>query len=348
MSTAAAHGARAVEVSMTSVKTSIIACAIGLCMGSHDLTAAEDIDTSALDLFQAGFMVDETDDDFARDEWFFTYRNHRRASAWPWQESDAQSLDWGLDVRYDNGELGDTRFEGRRIAGMLGKRFSSAVHAELWLGIHRLETDDAEDDVTIYAAALQMTPGDTLDIRLETSRDFLYRDVFVPAGIDDLLAGRTHRLTATWRALPRVRAVADVAFRSLDDDNDGLHGAASLLYGISPAWPWIWLGIGAEWVSYDEQRPDYWSPDDFRSYGVRFQASFPIGPSFEASFAGNIDRIEENDAGHGEGQYFDAGLTYHLTPTLRLRLNSLRINSLQRGERWSQTTHFLSLAGPLR
>ncbi|HKZ74028.1 MAG TPA: hypothetical protein VJ011_08185 [Steroidobacteraceae bacterium] len=321
----------------------LIGCAFNLCIAE----GADAAETAERDLFQVGWLADETTDGFERREWLFTYRNHRRDMSWPWEESKAKDFDWGVDLRRNTGSSGDDGFEAHRFAGMLGKRFSPGLYAEVWLGNHRLDAPSRDASITTYEATVRLTAGDALDVRVQTGRDYLYREAFLPAGVTDLLAGRTHSVGLLWRPQPRLRAVGNVERRSLDDGNTGRRYAFSLLYGISPDWPWIWIGVGGEWLGYDEQRAGYWSPDDFRSVGVRLQAAFPLSERIEADASVNVDQLDESDIGTGDGQYLEAGLTYSLTPTLRLRLNAQRVNSLQAGDRWSETIYLLSLAGAL-
>jgi hypothetical protein len=319
-----------------------LACVLAMCAAPADAD-----ETIERDLFQTGLLLDETTDDFDRDEWFASYRNHRRSMAWPWQESQATRPDWGIDLRYNTGRLEDADFDARRFAALVGKRLSPAVYVELSAGRHRLQTRGSTEDLTNYEAILRLTPSEALELRVQSERDYLYRDGFVSSSIDEFLSGRRHSLGAFWLPRERLRIVGEVERRELSDDNAGQRYSFAVLYGISPGWPWIWFGVGGGWLSYDEQRPGYWSPDEFTSVGLRFQSSFPLTDAFEASIAANLDRIEEKGLGDGHGEYIDASLTYRLTSTMRLRLGARRINSIQRGDRWSQTTYMLSLAGAL-
>src|SRR5688572_15443776 len=326
---------------MRALALSLIAAALEISVAPSGRAA----ETADRDLFQAGWLTDETSDGFERREWRFSYRNHRRDMSWPWEESQATSIDWGVDLRRSSGAYGDGRFDAERVAGMVGKRFSPLLYAEMWLGNHDLDASGRDESITAYEVTLRLTPGDALDVRAQASRDYLYAEAFVPGGVTELLAGRSQRLGITWRPHPRVRAIGDLERRSLDDANTGQRYAVSLLYGISPEWPWIWVGVGGEWLGYDEQRDAYWSPEDFRSIGVRVQAAFPLSARMQAEASLNFDQLEENELGTGDGQYLAAGLTYSLTETLRLRANAHRVNSLQAGDRWSETTYLLSLSG---
>lgn len=82
---------------------------------------------------------------------------------------------------------------------MLGKRFSPALFAEAWVGHHRLDAPGRDAGITTYELTVRLTAAEALDVQLHTDRDYLYRREFLPAGVTELLAGRTHRASFLWR-----------------------------------------------------------------------------------------------------------------------------------------------------
>jgi hypothetical protein len=143
----------------------------------------------------------------------------------------------------------------------------------------------------------------------------------------DSIARADHELTPA-----RVEFVAVIprVLRKLDDRNIQHQSAAALLYGVSPEWPWIWVGVGTEQLRCDESRPGYWSPRIFRSSGLRVDVAAPITEQLSYSVAANLDRVNE-DGVSGDGRYFSIGLEARLTPALSLRASVSDGQSLQGG-----------------
>ena len=300
------------------------------------------------DVFNSGYLHDSTSDDFAREEFFFNYRNHRHAYFWPWEETTQTGLDWGVDAKHLQGSTTTQNFDAQRVLAMLGKRFSPNVYVEGWLGRHRLQVrSDNTTSLTVYSASAYLAPLPSLDLRLTTDRDFVYPENILPAGISQQLSARTQRVQITWRPQKRVRAIAGARWRHFNDDNNERYSSLNVLYGISPEWPWVWMGIGGERLKFDDVKPGYWTPAKSTAYGLRFEANFALTPRVNQIAQINVDRIHENDVS-GKGSYGVLGLEIHLTRSLYLTLQGNRISSLQSGSRWRENTYTLFLSGGLR
>lgn len=298
-------------------------------------------------LFRTGVVADRTSDVFDRHELFFDYRNHRREFFWPWEEAETHDLDWGVNARRMRGSTITDRFDGTRVLGTLGKRFSPAVYLETSAGGHQLRVHgQGEKTLTIYSASAYLKPIDALSVHLETDKDFVYQEDVLPAGISAKLDARTTRLGLTWRPVNRLRILGQSRYRTFSDNNASHHNIFSALYGISPDWPWIWAGVGGEELEFDDQKTSYWSPKKFTAYGPRLDSSFPITQRLNGSAAINLDRLNE-DGSHGNGGYFALGLEVRVSRTLYLKLDASHIKSVQRGSSWTGDTYSLSLAGAL-
>jgi hypothetical protein len=303
-------------------------------------------DTSQRDLFQGGWTSDSTSDDFQRGEWLLSYRNHRRDFVWPWEEAGATALDWGVDARDISGSLLSKHFEGRRFAAMLGKLLRP-MYAELWLGSDHLGASGPSKDIFIYDGTLRFQPNSVLDIRVQSKRDFAYRDVLLPGGITDFLVLTKHGADVQWRPRPRLRTEANIEWRMLNDGNRARHYEGSLLYGVSPGTPWIWAGLGGEWLEYNRQVSTYWSPERFYAYGLRVDCSFSLSKRLEADLSANLDIEKEAHFRRNLGEYVDAGIAYHFASRWLLHLSVQLVRSQQVGHSWRQTTGLLSVAGSL-
>jgi hypothetical protein len=107
------------------------------------------------------------------------------------------------------------------------------------------------------------------------------------------------------------------------------------------------VGIGGEYLSYDEQVADYYTPSTFKSTGLRLDSSFPITEKLTASAAANADMVYEEDFERGRGNYIALGLQYNFYKDYYLLLNGSVINSYQNASAWREKDLSVSIAGPL-
>ncbi len=119
----------------------------------------------------------------------------------------------------------------------------------------------------------------------------------------------------------------------LNDENKGYLYDVSTHYGLSPSWPWIWVGYGVHGLSYDQTAVGYWSPDRFFNHGPRFDSSFPLYGKFSGIFALNLNYFKENNLS-GEGYLMAAGLQWGQFDGNHVRLVYNKIRSSQNQSAW--------------
>ncbi len=311
--------------------------------------AEEEGSASERDLFVLGFSSLSTTDDFDARTASLSYRNHRREWFWPWQEATIDTLDWGLDVEYTNGEISPIEFESYHVQGTLGAYLTQGTYFEAQVGRHNLQTDLGDRTVTSRHLTARFGVKSDFSARLETSRDFIYPDGAVPGGITEKLTALEHSASFRWRAHNRLRILGQGRYRDYDkfnDENVSKQTEINILYGLYPSWPWVWAGVGAQRLTYDRQVPAYWSPEEFIAYGLRFDSSFPLGKRLSGSAAANLDKLDE-DGSEGTGYYLQAGLQYRLYGELYARLDVVQSKSIQRSSTWTSDSVFFHLGGPL-
>lgn len=307
---------------------------------------------SERDLFSLEVASNENSDDYDARTYSLSYRNQRRPWFWPWQEATTRGLDWGLDVDHTKGDVGPTTFESLHVQGTLGTYLTAGTYLQARLGRHVLETDQGDRTLTSHRATAMFGLNRSLGLQLETARDFIYAGGSVTGGINQQLAAVDHAASVRWRPHQRLRIQVQGRYREHESDNTenvenvGRQAAISAMYGISPGWPWVWAGVGAEQLRYDRQEPAYWSPERYTAYGLRFESSFPVFARLSGSAAANLNRQSENGA-DGTGYYLKAGLQYRLYGQLYARLDVSRSKNLQQSSDWSSEAVVFSLSGPL-
>lgn len=300
------------------------------------------------DLFSLGASSQHNSDDFDAVTYSLSYRNRRREWFWPWQEATSHGIDWGLDVDRSLGDLDHTDFRSVHVQGTLGTYLTSGVYLQAQVGQHDLQTDVGDRTTDSNRVTAMLGLGRDFSFQLETARDFIYPEGAVPGGITEQLTARDSSASLRWRPHQRLRILAQGVYRQYDDDDENISQQANLniLYGISPSWPWVWAGVGAQGLRYDKQVSAYWSPEEFTAYGLRFDSSFPLGERLSGTAAANLDKLDE-DGSRGTGYFLQAGLQYRLYGELYARLSLTQSKSIQRTSTWSSNAGFFWLSGPL-
>lgn len=300
------------------------------------------------DLFGIGSAFMKSSDDYDARTDSFSYRNNRREWFWPWQEASVRGLDWGVDVSRTAGDAGATEFDARHVQGMLGGYLSKGTYLQAQLGRHGLETDHLGDrNITSRHAAAMFGLKQNFSVQLETGRDFIYADGSVIGGITKQLTASEHSVSFRWRPYLRLRFQGQSGYREHEEDNNEARFAdVSALYGIHPGWPWVWIGVGGKQLNYQREVSDYWSPDLYKAYGLRFESSFPLLKRLTGSAAANLDRLDE-DGSRGNGYDIKAGLQYRLFGQLYGRVELQKSKSIQQDSTWTSDNVSFSLSGPL-
>ena len=80
----------------------------------------------------------------------------------------------------------------------------------------------------------------------------------------------------------------------------------------------------------------YWTPEDFRNYGLKLEAAFPLYKKLSANSEIKHYRLRENFGDWGDGNTYSIGLRYGERGSRNFRVNFLDIESKQDGSAWSQ------------
>jgi hypothetical protein len=119
------------------------------------------------------------------------------------------------------------------------------------------------------------------------------------------------------------------------------------MYGISTGVPWVWAGIGTDYLSYSFRQTTYWSPTRFYSFGPRFEGVFPLFQQWSASIGLNLNRFQEESFDLGNGYYGTAKLQYGEREHLNVAVEYIRILAAQGSSQWISNGVNLSLNAPL-
>lgn len=141
----------------------------------------------------------------------------------------------------------------------------------------------------------------------------------------------------------KLQGSGELGWRS--DSNTKFSSDFALLYGVSPDWPWIWVGYGYYTLSFQKQNAAYWSPKNFTSHGLRVDMSFPVVSQLSGIFAVNFNNYDE-DGFTGRGHYGVVGLQWGSTSDFHFKMTWTQIRSGQSSSPWKYDGITLNLFMP--
>ena len=254
---------------------------------------------------------------------------------------------FGVDLSYTEGTVDQLHFIYQKIAPRMDFVFGK-TRLQVSVGfVNRedsgLETGSAQamttrvgvihdfDKVTISADAGHGVYGDLLQSRSSTQN--FAQGLFWGASV-------LYKPTKRWH----VNYTHRTAF--LNDSNTRSDDDASFMYGVSPDWPWIWLGAGYYRMTNTNVDNGYWAPSIFSSYGPRVDISVPLFRSFSASLGLNYNWYRDVNFGSGVGYYGVAKITHGSYGSRQISLGVESIDSKQESSRWTSTAILASVIWP--
>jgi len=302
---------------------------------------------NARDLYTIGAEDSSTSDDIDLTTFEISYINNQREHLWPYNESADSDWDFGFALHRYNGKANGTDFTGYQLEAVLGWRYSSSTYFGGKIGDHNLDVQslDQQEDRTTYDFSALVGLADSFSINLGAADDYVYQFGLQPAGAREFLHAERWQAGFELRPIETVRVIGSGSLWELSDANNRHEGSIKMIYGISPGWPWIWAGVSYEQLGYDVKKPDYWTPEKFRSLGFEFESSFPLTENISGALSASISRIKEDNFPEGNGDSIFAGIDYKVIDDLTLRVGASRIHSKQESSSWSEEAYRLSLNG---
>ena len=299
------------------------------------------------DLYTLGASSSSTSDNIDLDKIKFSYINNQREHFWPYLKSADSEYDWGVNLNYYDGQANGTEFTGQHIEGVFGFQFSEISYVGGSIGLHNMDVPDlnSQKDRGTYDIYAQLGLTSNFTLLFNIADNYVYQYGLQPAGTREFLNAEMRTAGFQWKPINTIRISGASSAWDLSDANTKKETKASILYGISPGWPWIWIGVSYEKLKYEMAKADYWTPENFRSVGLVFESSFPISENFTGALAATATNVKEDNNPKGNGNSLSVGLDYKLTKAHTLRLGFNRIVSQQEKSEWTEKTYSLSVNG---
>jgi hypothetical protein len=266
-----------------------------------------------------------------------TYYNHRRNLFWAYPDEKEKAWDWGTSVELHEGDNVEEVYHGLKYQLEGARKFSSHFLADLAAGFHRLANINTGVSTNAFAGQVKTdyTPDGETSIELSFSSDYIYPSLIQPGGVTNSIQARSLSLNASERVAPRWRLSNQAQIQFFNDSNQRRHFDLGALYGISTSVPWIWAGVGAEYLSYTQIRADYWTPQRFLAAGPRFEADIPLYGKWSINGGFNLSAFQEGENSWAWGYYTSGKIRYGTRETWYADVGATDIRSTKNGSFWS-------------
>ena len=254
---------------------------------------------------------------------------------------------FGLDLSYTEGSVDELHFVYQKVTPRMEFVFGKT---RLQLSVGFVNREDS---------GLENGSAQAFTTRVGVVHDFGKVTATVDAGhgvYGDVLQSRSSTQNLAqgpfWGAnilyKPAKRWHLNYTHRSayLNDSNTRSDDDASVMYGLSPDWPWIWIGAGYYRLTDSNTTNGYWAPRVFSSYGPRVDISVPLFGAFSASLGLNYNWYNDIDFGSGIGYYGVAKITHGSYGSRQISLGVESIDSKQEASRWTSTAILASVIWP--
>jgi len=269
--------------------------------------------------------------------------------------NDVELEDWSLNYSYTLKNNLKTKVSAHHHYVTAGKARDNYDGNELKVEIRKKNTDQIETELTVgaiyldnqrtnkrtnhvkYKAKITAKPTAKTTYKLEYGNDLLFREALIEADNNQLLSGKTAKLSGTWRLAKRFITEASTQHRKLSDGNTSNQHRVAVLYGISPDTPWVWAGVEAQSLSYDKAKTNYWSPKKYEAYALIANGNFPIKKNINVSLNGNINQTKEENHEWASGFSAGIGADFTLSENAHIKADAVYLKSTRDNIDWDST-----------
>ncbi len=229
------------------------------------------------------------------------------------------------------------KYDGNEITAGFTQKYNNYIETDVSVGAVYLDNHrtDKRKNYFKYNAKIIAKPVKDAAISLEHSDDFLFKEAIITDDKNQLLSGKTTKLSGSWRVSKRVIVEGSVQHRKFSDGNVSRHKRAALLYGISPDVPWIWAGAEVQSLSYDEKKNNYWSPTGYKAYALIANGNFPVSKKLNVNVSGSVNRTKEANQNWALGYTAGVGADFTLNDNSHVKADAMYLKSSRDGVDWS-------------
>jgi len=231
------------------------------------------------------------------------------------------------------------KYDGNEITANIKQKYNDFIETEASVGavfMDNRRTDKRKNHVK-YKAKITLKPTTDSSVSLEHSNDLLFKEAIINDDDNNLLSGKTTKVSGSWRVSKRFIAEGSSQRRKLSDGNVSKHKRAALLYGISPGVPWVWAGVEAQSLSYDQRKANYWSPSDYKAYALIANGNFPVSKKLSMNMSASVNRTKEKGQSWASGYSAGVGADFAVNENSHVKADALYLKSSRDGVDWDSS-----------
>lgn len=287
-----------------------------------------------LPLFQGNLSRSETSDHHSLKSFRLQFENERSDIFFPYESEDEKSESLAVSSAVHKVETASK--EGSGVTFDFGQRLKRSREERIIsdVGIDQFSFEGQKSHSSLRLnVALQKNIESKRLVQVEIRRQMLYTHLIFPgAALEALSAWQLNVvdkkiLSDFWR----------VGFSGkiwwLSDQNERQYYDININYGrVYPVW-W-WVGVGADYIRYHQNKSTYWTPWQAYSYGLRSELALPIHDKWSLVGGLNVHQVREENQRLGDGSFLSAGVTYGSRNEQLVKLSYESIVSQQGGGIW--------------
>jgi hypothetical protein len=275
-----------------------------------------------------------TSDGLSLDGINLVYRNHRRELIYPYKDEEDKAFDYGLKMFLGKGKSNYSNFEHLRLLAFVGYKLSKHWYFETGSGLSNIKVklnNKSSSAVPGYIKTEFLRENFYWNIAFQ--KRFTISDLRYPNAVRNLL--KTKRLTNNLLWTPgKFRFKLQNRSENLSDSNDALYQDFEIKYNLSNGPYWMLLGVGLERYQNEKEVEGYWTPNDFKSYGLRFEIYGPIYKNYKCFMALNLNRLKDSFDKYGKGYYLNVGIQSNNRDNTNFKIGFERVQSRQDKNNW--------------
>ena len=242
---------------------------------------------------------------------------------------------YGAESTVGRGYNGQQYYNHQKAVFTLEHSFTQAFKMESSFGVHQLENQNTKVAQSTPVGNLKTTfnPKDW-ELSFDINHDYSHLDGAHPGGVSRYLRRTKLNPWARhwWNSRNRTQFLGNYLF--INDGNIKADSEVVSAYAIVSGKHSVWLGAGAQQITFENQTWMYWSPTRNIGVGPRLEADFNFHPKLRATVRASVNRAYEKDSkAWGHGYYTFAKLEYGKDDDWKLALVYERIES--------QVNHYL-------
>lgn len=299
--------------------------------------------TFSTEQFSLNSKVTSTRDKLTLRDYELQWRNKRSNFFWPYAMEEFSGSDYGFDVAKRDGSAGTSLFTGYEAGIHSGHYLTPNLYTSANLELDHVENKSANSKHQFLNGqwnAFWRLP-ERFYLHFQLRKDVVYEKMFFPKASEQFMRefGPTARLL--WIPLTDLRFSSRLEQLKFSDDNKRSYADFDIKTRIGTRDQWYWLGIGSEYYRYAKDMLGYWTPRQFKSFGLRSELVHSFTQDWKASWGLNLHRFRDENRRWGDGYYSNLAVEYGKREELGLKLGHERIQSVQSGSKWYNDTIYL-------